>query len=151
MSAPAAGGGRGGSFGVAEKRGAGAGCTMPPTSTKAPRATLWACPGASASDRTGAFPTADPPGLGLRPLRRGKTGPSTDQEVLDRLAADPSIDSPIPRLIVEYRQLTKLVNTYLTSLKEAINPRTNRIHASFNQTVAVTGRLADVRRLVQGG
>jgi DNA polymerase-1 len=87
-------------------------------------------------------PDADPPGLGLRPLRRGKTGPSTDQEVLEKLAGDPSIASPLPRLIVEYRQLTKLVSTYLVALKEAINRRTGRIHASFNQTVAVTGRLS---------
>ena len=88
-------------------------------------------------------PNADPPGLGLRPTRRGKSGtPSTDQEVLERLAGDPTIASPLPRLIVEYRQLTKLVNTYLESLKEAIHPRTGRIHASFNQTVAVTGRLS---------
>ncbi len=82
------------------------------------------------------------PGLGIKPLKRNKTGPSTDQEVLDKLAADPTIESPIPRLIVEYRQLTKLVNTYLVALKAAINPRTGRIHASFNQTVAVTGRLS---------
>ena len=87
-------------------------------------------------------PMQDPPGLGLRSLRRGKTGPSTDQEVLERLAGDPTIDSPLPRLIVDYRQLTKLVNTYLEALKEAINPRSHRIHASFNQTVAVTGRLS---------
>ncbi|MCI0630644.1 MAG: DNA polymerase I [Phycisphaerales bacterium] len=87
-------------------------------------------------------PHQDPPGLGLRPLKRGKTGPSTDQEVLERLAGDPTITSPLPRLIVEYRQLTKLVNTYLESLKEVINPRTGRIHASFNQAVAVTGRLS---------
>lgn len=87
-------------------------------------------------------PSQDPPGLGLRPLKRGKTGPSTDQEVLERLAGDPAITSPLPRLIVEYRQLTKLVSTYLLALKDAINPRTGRIHASFNQTVAVTGRLS---------
>ncbi|MCZ6836489.1 MAG: DNA polymerase I, partial [Planctomycetota bacterium] len=87
-------------------------------------------------------PDQDPPGLGLKVIRRGKTGPSTDQEVLDRLAGDPSIESEIPRLIIEYRQLTKLVNTYLESLKEAINPETKRIHASFNQTVAATGRLS---------
>jgi len=87
-------------------------------------------------------PTQEPPGLGLKVIKRGKTGPSTDQEVLDKLAGDPAIDSPIPRLIVEYRQLTKLVNTYLVALKEAINPRTHRIHSSFNQTVAVTGRLS---------
>ncbi len=87
-------------------------------------------------------PADDPPGLGIRPLRRGKTGPSTDVEVLERLAADATIASPVPRLIVEYRQLTKLVNTYLVALKEAINPKTGRVHASFNQTVAATGRLS---------
>ena len=87
-------------------------------------------------------PDQDPPGLGLRATKRGKTGPSTDQEVLDRLAGDPGIESPVPRLIVEYRRLTKLVNTYLVALKQAIHPETGRVHASFNQTVAATGRLS---------
>ena len=87
-------------------------------------------------------PDQEPPGLGLRATKRGKTGPSTDQEVLDRLANDPEVESPVPRLIVEYRQLTKLVNTYLVALKEAIHPETKRVHASFNQTVAATGRLS---------
>ncbi len=87
-------------------------------------------------------PDQEPPGLGLRVQRRGKTGPSTDQEVLERLAADPAIDSPVPGLVVEHRQLTKLVSTYLVALKEAINPDTGRVHASFHQTVAATGRLA---------
>jgi hypothetical protein len=44
---------------------------------------------------------------------------------------DPEILTPVPRLIVEYRQLTKLVNTYLVALKEAINPKTDRVHASW--------------------
>lgn len=87
-------------------------------------------------------PDAEPPGLGLKPLKRGKTGPSTDQEVLEKLADDPDIDSPMPGLIIEYRQLTKLVNTYLVALKEFINPDTGRVHASFNQTVTATGRLS---------
>lgn len=87
-------------------------------------------------------PDAEPPGLGIKPLKKGKTGPSTDIEVLEKLAADPAIDSPIPQLIVEYRQLTKLVNTYLVALKECIDPDTGRIHASFHQTVAATGRLS---------
>ncbi len=87
-------------------------------------------------------PDQEPPGLGLKVLKRGKTGPSTDVEVLEKLAADPAIDSPVPSLIVEHRQLTKLVNTYLVALKDAINPRTGRVHASFHQTVAATGRLA---------
>lgn len=87
-------------------------------------------------------PDQEPPGLGIKPLKRGKTGPSTDVEVLEKLAADEAVESDLPRLIVEYRQLTKLVNTYLVALKEAINPHTKRVHASFNQTVAATGRLS---------
>ncbi len=84
----------------------------------------------------------EPPGLGLKPIKRGKTGPSTDQEVLEKLDADLTIATPLPSLVLEYRQLTKLVNTYLESLKHDINPETKRIHASFNQTVAATGRLS---------
>ncbi|MHC4350131.1 MAG: DNA polymerase I [Planctomycetota bacterium] len=87
-------------------------------------------------------PDKDPPGLGLPVQKRGKTGPSTDQEVLERLAADPAVESDVPKLIVEYRQLTKLVSTYLVALKDAINPDTGRVHASFHQTVAATGRLS---------
>ncbi|MEO1007827.1 MAG: DNA polymerase I [Planctomycetota bacterium] len=87
-------------------------------------------------------PDAADPGLGIKPLKRGKTGPSTDAEVLEKLAQDASIESPIPQLILEYRQLSKLVNTYLVSLREEINAETDRIHASFNQTVAATGRLS---------
>lgn len=82
------------------------------------------------------------PGLGIKPIKRTKTGYSTDVEVLEKLAQDPSIESTIPELIVEHRQLTKLVSTYLVALKQAINQRTGRIHASFNQTVAATGRLS---------
>jgi len=87
-------------------------------------------------------PGADPPGLGLTPIKRRKTGPSTDVEVLEKLEADPEVDTPLPGFILEYRQLAKLVNTYLVSLKERINPRTGRVHASFNQTVTATGRLS---------
>ncbi|MHC4993083.1 MAG: DNA polymerase I [Planctomycetota bacterium] len=81
-------------------------------------------------------PDHDPPGLGLPVQKRGKTGPSTDQEVLERLCAHPEVTSRLPELIVEYRQLTKLVSTYLVALVDAINPDTGRVHASFNQTVA---------------
>ncbi|MBM4109539.1 MAG: DNA polymerase I [Phycisphaerae bacterium] len=87
-------------------------------------------------------PDDDVPGLGLAGGRKIKTGYSTDAEVLEKLAADPEIGTPIPALIIEYRQLTKLVSTYLVALKEAINPRTGRVHARFNQTVAATGRLS---------
>ncbi|MEM9167818.1 MAG: DNA polymerase I [Planctomycetota bacterium] len=87
-------------------------------------------------------PDDEDPGLGLRPLKRGKTGPSTDAEVLEKLSHDASIETRIPELVLDYRQLTKLVGTYLTSLAEDIHPETGRIHASFNQTVAATGRLS---------
>ncbi len=87
-------------------------------------------------------PTDAEPGLGITSAKKTKTGRSTDAEVLEKLASDPGVTSPIPELILEYRQLTKLVNTYLVALREAINPNTKRIHASFHQTVAATGRLA---------
>lgn len=87
-------------------------------------------------------PDAEPPGLGIPGQKRTKTGFSTDAEVLDALAEDDTIATPIPKLILEYRQLTKLVSTYLVALKEAIHPKTGRVHASFHQTVAATGRLA---------
>ena len=87
-------------------------------------------------------PDAEEPGFGLKPVKRGKTGPSTDAEVLEKLSQDASIETPLPALILEHRQLTKLVGTYLVSLAEEIHPETGRIHASFNQTVAATGRLS---------
>lgn len=81
-------------------------------------------------------------GLGLKGTKRTKTGFSTDAEVLEDLASDDRITTPIPSLILEYRQLSKLVSTYLVALKDAIHPKTGRIHSSFHQTVAATGRLA---------
>ena len=87
-------------------------------------------------------PKAEPPGLGLTPIKQRKTGPSTDQEVLEKLDADSDVDTPIPGLLLEYRQLAKLVGTYLVSLKEAIDPETHRVHTSFHQTGAATGRLS---------
>lgn len=76
--------------------------------------------------------------LGLRVVKKTKTGPSTDAEVLEKL----STEHPVPRLILEYRSLVKLKNTYLDNLTEYVNPKTGRIHASFNQTGAETGRLS---------
>ncbi len=76
--------------------------------------------------------------LGLKVVKRTKTGPSTDIEVLDKLADDHAV----PKLILEYRSLVKLKNTYLDNLTEYVNPRTGRIHASFNQIGAATGRLS---------
>jgi len=82
------------------------------------------------------------PGMGLKSIRKTKTGHSTDVEVLEKLALEEETNSALPRLILEYRQLTKLVSTYLVALKDAIHKDTKRIHTSFNQTVAATGRLA---------
>jgi DNA polymerase-1 len=76
--------------------------------------------------------------LGLESVRIGKTGPSTDAAVLEELANE----HPIIKLILEYRTLSKLKNTYVDKLGLLINPRTGRVHASFNQTVTVTGRLS---------
>ncbi len=76
--------------------------------------------------------------LKLRVVKRNKTGPSTDVMVLEALAAE----HPVPRLILEYRSLVKLKNTYLDSLGDSVNPATGRIHTSFNQTGAATGRLS---------
>ncbi len=83
--------------------------------------------------------------LGFKPGKKTKTGFSTDSEVLDVLAAKEDPDVPktaVPRLILEYRQLTKLISTYLGNLEAAIDPRDGRIHTTFHQLVTATGRLA---------
>ncbi len=67
-----------------------------------------------------------------------KTGFSTDVKVLEELAAL----HELPRIILEYRQLTKLKNTYIDALPILISKRTGRVHTSFNQTIAATGRLS---------
>ena len=76
--------------------------------------------------------------LGLQPVRKGKTGYSTDARVLKTLREQHAI---VP-LIEEWRELTKLINTYLEPLPARIDPRTGRLHTTFNQTVASTGRLS---------
>ena len=76
--------------------------------------------------------------LGLEPVRIGKTGRSTDANVLEQLSGQ----HPIAAMILQYRQLSKLKNTYVDKLGGLINPRTSRVHASFNQAVTATGRLS---------
>ena len=76
--------------------------------------------------------------LGMTSIRSGKTMRSTDADVLEQLRGDHEIVG----LILEYRQLVKLKNTYVGKLGQLINPRTDRVHASFNQTVTATGRLS---------
>lgn len=77
--------------------------------------------------------------LGLPVLKKTKTGASTDASVLEELAAD---GHELPRLLMEYRELEKLRSTYVDALPQLVNPRTGRIHTSFNQAVAATGRLS---------
>ncbi|WP_230467586.1 DNA polymerase I [Lujinxingia vulgaris] len=76
--------------------------------------------------------------LELPVKKRTKTGPSTDQSVLEQL----SELHPLPRLILEYRSFSKLKGTYVDALPELIREDTGRIHTDFNQAVAATGRLS---------
>ncbi len=76
--------------------------------------------------------------LGLPVVKKTKTGPSTDAGVLEQLAEMHAL----PAKIVEYRQYSKLKNTYVDALPTMIHPETGRVHASFNQVVAATGRLS---------
>jgi DNA polymerase-1 len=76
--------------------------------------------------------------LSTKGVKKTKTGLSTDVDVLTKLAAD----HPLPAKILEYRQLSKLKSTYVDALPTLIDPATGRIHTSFNQTVAATGRLS---------
>jgi DNA polymerase I len=70
--------------------------------------------------------------------RTAKTGPSTDADVLEELA----LKHPLPAKIVDYRQFAKLKGTYVDALPAMVNPKTGRVHASFNQVVTATGRLS---------
>ena len=76
--------------------------------------------------------------LGLLRGKKGKTGYSTDARVLRGLRDQ----HPIVPAVEEWRELTKLLNTYLEPLPEHIDPRTGRVHSTFKQTVAATGRLS---------
>jgi DNA polymerase I len=72
-------------------------------------------------------------------LKKTATGqPSTDEDVLQQLAAD----YPLPKLLLEHRALSKLKSTYTDKLPLMVNPQTGRVHTSFGQATAVTGRLA---------
>jgi DNA polymerase-1 len=76
--------------------------------------------------------------LGLPPVRKTKTGYSTDVGVLETLRHS----HPIIEQMLEYRQMQKLKSTYVDALPALIHPATGRLHTSFNQTVAATGRLS---------
>ena len=75
---------------------------------------------------------------GIKPIRKTKTGFSTDVNVLQILAKEHTI----PRYMLEYRQVAKLKSTYTDTLPLLIHEKTGRIHSNFNQTIAATGRLS---------
>ncbi|OGW57002.1 MAG: DNA polymerase I [Nitrospirae bacterium RBG_16_43_8] len=76
--------------------------------------------------------------LGLKPGKKTKTGFSTDVSVLEELA----MSHELPREILNWRSLNKLKTTYVDALPVLINPKTGRVHTSFNQTATATGRLS---------
>ncbi|MCZ6916179.1 MAG: DNA polymerase I [Gemmatimonadetes bacterium] len=77
--------------------------------------------------------------LQLPIIKKTKTGPSTDADVLAQLA---STGFEVPKLLLEYRELAKLRSTYIDALPRSVNPATNRVHTTFHQTGAATGRLS---------
>lgn len=77
--------------------------------------------------------------LAIKPTKKTPSGaPSTDEDVLQELA----LDHPLPKVLLEYRGLAKLKSTYTDKLPRMINVNTGRVHTSYNQAVAITGRLA---------
>ena len=77
--------------------------------------------------------------LGIKPLKKTPSGaPSTDEDVLQELA----LDYPLPKVLLEYRGLAKLKSTYTDKLPRSVDGATGRVHTSYSQAVAVTGRLA---------
>ncbi len=76
--------------------------------------------------------------MNLTPVKKTKTGHSTDVVVLEKLATE----HELPGKVLEYRTLGKLKSTYIDALPSLINPATGRIHTSFNQAVTATGRLS---------
>ncbi len=83
--------------------------------------------------------------LGLPPVKKTKTGYSTDAGVIEQLAQK----HPAVALILYYRQLVKLKSTYAQGLLNVVNPKTGRIHSSFNQTVTATGRISSTEPNLQ--
>jgi DNA polymerase-1 len=83
--------------------------------------------------------------LGLKPHRRTKTSRSTDAATLETLAEE----HPLPRLILQHRQVAKLKSTYVDALPHLVNPLTGRVHSSWEQTVTSTGRLSSTEPNLQ--
>ncbi len=83
--------------------------------------------------------------LNLAPLRKTKTGFSTDAQSLEQLKGEHQIID----LLIDYRELAKLKSTYVDALPRLLNPVTKRLHTTFNQTVASTGRLSSLNPNLQ--
>lgn len=83
--------------------------------------------------------------LGLPVIKKTKTGYSTDAEVLEKL--EPQHE--IVRSLLHYRQLSKLQSTYIEGLSKVIHPKESKIHTSYNQTIAATGRLSSIEPNLQ--
>ncbi|MFA7606671.1 MAG: DNA polymerase I [Rhodocyclaceae bacterium] len=84
--------------------------------------------------------------LGLPVVKKTATGqPSTDEDVLTQLAED----YPLPKLLLQHRGLSKLKSTYADKLPRMVNPSTGRVHTSFSQATAVTGRLSSAEPNLQ--
>ena len=83
--------------------------------------------------------------LKLPVIKKTKSGYSTDVDVLEKLRGE----HPIIEKILDYRQLTKLNSTYVEGLKPYINPKTNRIHSFFHQTITATGRISSTEPNLQ--
>ncbi|RMF93017.1 MAG: DNA polymerase I [Nitrospinota bacterium] len=75
--------------------------------------------------------------LGIKKIRKTKTGYATDVQVLEQFKSHPLVQK-----ILDYRQIVKLKSTYIDALPKLVNPFTGRVHTSFNQTVTATGRLS---------
>jgi DNA polymerase-1 len=76
--------------------------------------------------------------LGLRSIKKTKTGRSTDAEVLEALADE----HPLPRIVLDHRAIAKLKGTYVDALPRLIHPKTGRVHTHWNQAAAATGRIS---------
>lgn len=83
--------------------------------------------------------------LGLKPIRKTKTGYSTDEDTLTQL----SMQHELPAQILNYRSISKLKSTYVDALPELVHPDSKRLHTSLNQTVAATGRLSSTEPNLQ--
>ncbi len=83
--------------------------------------------------------------LGLKPVKKTKTGFSTDNEVLEKLRGD----HEVIEYLLEYRRITKLKSTYADGLSKVIDTHDKRIHTTFNQTVTLTGRLSSTEPNLQ--